>query len=117
MDFAEPMPYFVDAKGVRCAMAHLLEAGGERELVQRIARERNNAFVRDLADESRLLAWLAAAGLTACRKPSSKSPKPRQQPTPRRLPWLKRPSLPRSMKPLRQLQLRRLLQFLPIRSR
>lgn len=63
-DFAEPTPYFIDAAGTRCAMAHLLEVGGEGELVARIARERNNAWVRELADEPRLIAWLAAAGLT-----------------------------------------------------
>jgi hypothetical protein len=45
-------------------MAHLLEIGGEAELVASIARRRNNARVRELADEPRLLAWLAAAGLT-----------------------------------------------------
>jgi len=64
-DFADrPMPYFVDADGTRCAMAHLLEAGGASALVARIARDRNNAFVRELADEPELLEWLAAAGLT-----------------------------------------------------
>jgi hypothetical protein len=63
-DFAEPRPYFVDADGTRCAMAHLLEHGGERELVATIARARGDALVRELADEPRLLAWLAAAGLT-----------------------------------------------------
>lgn len=63
-DFAAITPYFVDASGTRCAMAHLLEQGGERALVDKIARERNNAYVRELADEPGLLAWLAAAGLT-----------------------------------------------------
>ncbi|UJR87120.1 hypothetical protein [Sandaracinus amylolyticus] len=63
-DFAARTPYFVDAEGTRCAMAHLLELGGEHDLVARIARERNHAYVRDLADEARLLAWLAAAGLS-----------------------------------------------------
>ena len=63
-DFAILTPYFIDADGTRCAMAHLLELGGEKELVARIARERNNAYVRELADESRLLAWLQAAGFT-----------------------------------------------------
>lgn len=62
--FVEKTPYFIDAEGTRCAMAHLLEVGGEGELVARIAKERNNAWVRELADEPRLLAWLAAAGLT-----------------------------------------------------
>ena len=62
--FREPTPFFVDGTGTRCAVAHLLELGGERELVQRIARERNNARVVELADEPRLVAWLDAAGLT-----------------------------------------------------
>ncbi len=63
-DFAERTPYFIDAEGTRCAMAHLMELGGERALVQRIASTRNNAYVRELADESKLLAWLEAAGLS-----------------------------------------------------
>ena len=63
-DFAARTPYFVDAGGVRCAMAHLLELGGEGALVESIARERNHARIRELVDEPRLLAWLAAAGLT-----------------------------------------------------
>ncbi|MFT3707579.1 MAG: hypothetical protein QM817_07900 [Archangium sp.] len=62
--FAERTPTFVDAEGTRCAMAHLLELGGEHELVAKIARERNHARVKDLADETRLLTWLQAAGLT-----------------------------------------------------
>ncbi len=60
----EQLPIFIDANNTRCAMAHLLELGGEHELVARIARERNNAWVHELADEPRLLAWLAAAGLS-----------------------------------------------------
>jgi len=62
--FREPTPFFVDDNGTPCAVAHLLEASGEAELVQRIARERNNARVSELMDEPRLLAWLDAAGLT-----------------------------------------------------
>jgi hypothetical protein len=62
--FAEPTPFFVDDSGTRCAVAHLLELGGEGALVQRIARGRNNARVLELADEPRLTAWLDAAGLT-----------------------------------------------------
>ncbi len=57
-------PIFVDARGVRCAMAHLLEVGGEGPLVAKIASERNLAYVRELADEPRLVQWLAAAGIT-----------------------------------------------------
>jgi MYXO-CTERM domain-containing protein len=62
--FSELTPTFVDAEGTRCAMAHLLEVGGERDLVAKIAAERNYARVKELADEPLLLAWLDAAGLT-----------------------------------------------------
>ena len=57
-------PLFVDRHGTRCAMAHLLELGGERALVEKIRTTRNGARIAELADEPRLLAWLAAAGLT-----------------------------------------------------
>jgi hypothetical protein len=63
-DFAEPTPYFIDARGVPCAMAHLLLLSGEQAMVSKIARERNSATVAQLADEARLIAWLSAAGLT-----------------------------------------------------
>lgn len=63
-DFAERTPYFIDAEGTRCAMAHLMEVGGQGELVQHIATSRNNARVKELADESQLLAWLDSAGLS-----------------------------------------------------
>jgi hypothetical protein len=63
-DFQQPTPFFVDAAQTRCAVAHLLEMGGEPGLVQHIARERNHARVAELSNESRLRAWLDAAGLT-----------------------------------------------------
>jgi hypothetical protein len=63
-DYRELTPYFVDADGVRCAMAHLVEIGGRPDLVAKIARERNNASIAELADEAELLAWLDAAGIT-----------------------------------------------------
>jgi hypothetical protein len=69
-DFADRrMPYFVDASGTRCAMAHLIESTGERAYVDRVREVRNNGYVRELASDARLrmplLAWLQAAGLTA----------------------------------------------------
>ncbi len=57
-------PVFVDAEGTRCAVAHLMEVGGASTLVHRIARERNFARVRELADLPEFVAWLEAAGLT-----------------------------------------------------
>ncbi|MDI1429144.1 hypothetical protein [Polyangium sorediatum] len=59
------MPYFVDAFGTRCAMAHLIEATGEADLVARVARSANNAFVREIEGDAVLRAWLDRAGLTA----------------------------------------------------
>ncbi|MFN0245539.1 MAG: hypothetical protein ACKV2T_01440 [Kofleriaceae bacterium] len=46
-------------------MAHLIEQSGDRELVERVARTRNNAFVRELAADLALRAWLEHVGLTA----------------------------------------------------
>ncbi|MCA9596688.1 MAG: hypothetical protein KC776_25400 [Myxococcales bacterium] len=57
----EPTPIFVDARGARCAVAALLEATGEHELVQHVARTQNLARVRELCV---LGEWLAHHGLT-----------------------------------------------------
>jgi hypothetical protein len=59
------MPYFIDSRGVRCAMAHLIECSGDSDLVRRIAATRNNARVRDLADIPELMGWLEHNGLSA----------------------------------------------------
>lgn len=58
-------PYFVDAFGTRCAMAHLIEATGEAGLVARVAATMNNALVRAMEGDVALAAWLERAGLTA----------------------------------------------------
>lgn len=64
-DFAaRRTPYFIDASGTRCAMAHLIESTGERDYVEHVRRTRNNAYVRELASDRALQAWLRAAGLT-----------------------------------------------------
>jgi hypothetical protein len=63
-DFVEMTPYFVDADGTRCAVAHLVEATGERGLVERIVATNNNALVPELARDPALRAWLRAVGLT-----------------------------------------------------
>jgi hypothetical protein len=57
-------PYFVDADGTRCAVAHLIESTGASALVARVAAARNNAYVSELASDGALLAWLDRAGLT-----------------------------------------------------
>ncbi len=58
------MPYFVDAAGTRCAVAHLVEQSGDADLVRKIVRNRNNQLVPELAQEPRLVAWLETQGIT-----------------------------------------------------
>lgn len=64
-DFAwRRAPYFVDAQGTRCAVAHLMEQSGASSLMRRIARDQNNAYVRELSADAEVAAWLASVGLT-----------------------------------------------------
>ena len=69
LDFAAQTPYFIDDRGVRCAMAHLVETHGGAALVARVAASSNNAYVRELAVDAELGpavgAWLERNGLTA----------------------------------------------------
>lgn len=62
------VPYFVDTHGTLCAMAYLIAESGHRELVDAVARARNNATVFELAADPTLgpaLAdWLARNGMT-----------------------------------------------------
>jgi hypothetical protein len=58
------MPFFRDGHGALCAMAYLIERSGRRDLVDRIALTRNNAFIAELANDTELRAWLDSAGLT-----------------------------------------------------
>jgi HEAT repeat protein len=58
------VPQFVDREGRRCAVAELLHASGRDDLVERVRRERNRAWVADLATDEELLSWLASNGLT-----------------------------------------------------
>jgi hypothetical protein len=62
------VPYFRDQRGVLCAMAHLIAASGRMDLVDLVARTRNNATVTELAADPKLgpalAAWLVEAGMT-----------------------------------------------------
>ncbi len=58
------VPFFRDSRGNLCAMAFLIAASGRGDLVDRVARTRNNAYVPALADEPGLAAWLDRHGLT-----------------------------------------------------
>jgi hypothetical protein len=59
------VPYFIDDFGTRCAMAHLIESTGAIDLVSRVKRTANNAFVPELAADPALRSWLARHGLSA----------------------------------------------------
>jgi hypothetical protein len=58
------MPYFRDPHGTLCAMAYLIAQSGNTELVDRVARTNNNAFIRELASDPDLIAWLERNGLS-----------------------------------------------------
>lgn len=60
----ERVPYFIDADGTRCAIAHLMEQSGAPSLVSRVAAERNHALVPAMADIQGVLAWLDAVGIS-----------------------------------------------------
>ncbi|HEX5725856.1 MAG TPA: hypothetical protein VFX98_10355, partial [Longimicrobiaceae bacterium] len=59
------VPYFVDDHGTLCAMAYLVARSGRGDLVRKVASTRNNAFLRELAEDPELAAWLEENGLTA----------------------------------------------------
>ncbi|MES3035403.1 MAG: hypothetical protein V4813_15495 [Gemmatimonadota bacterium] len=58
------VPFFVDHRGVRCAMGELIHRSGRADLVQSVAATRNNAYIGELADDPRLVAWLDSVGMT-----------------------------------------------------
>jgi hypothetical protein len=60
----ERVPYFRDEHGTLCAMAYLVASTGRDDLVDEIARARNNAYIPDLGEDPRLVAWLDSVGLT-----------------------------------------------------
>ncbi|MBZ5710201.1 MYXO-CTERM sorting domain-containing protein [Nannocystis pusilla] len=61
----ERIPIFIDPHGTRCAMARLIESTGHTALVAEVAARRNFAWIRELAGDAALLAWLDESGLTA----------------------------------------------------
>jgi len=63
--FVASVPFFVDHRGVRCAMGELLHRSGRDDIVNDVRRTRNNAYIAELVDDPRLVAWLDSVGLTA----------------------------------------------------
>jgi len=83
----EAMPYFVDRKtGTLCAVAHLLESTGRRDIVDRVARMNNNVWVAELASDTALATWLDRSGLSLAEAARIQVPYVRDEPmTPARV--------------------------------
>jgi hypothetical protein len=64
-DFSDGwMPYFVDHRGVRCAVAYLLEESGRADIVERVRAADNNIWVASLEGDAEFARWLDETGLT-----------------------------------------------------
>lgn len=66
IDFpGQAVPYFVDReRGTLCAVAHLLESTGRRDIVDRVARANNNVWVTELGGDTAFTEWLGRNGIT-----------------------------------------------------
>jgi hypothetical protein len=62
--FARPTPFFRDKYGILCAMGYLIDRSGRTDIVDKVAALRNNAYIRELADDPALIAWLDSSGLS-----------------------------------------------------
>ena len=61
----EAIPYFIDRPtGTLCAVAHLLESTGRRDIVDAVAAVDNNVWVGELAGNQEFENWLDQHGLT-----------------------------------------------------
>ncbi|MEM7305531.1 MAG: HEAT repeat domain-containing protein [Planctomycetota bacterium] len=58
------VPVFVDDGGRHCAVANLLRFTGDTELVERVTRTNNHAWVAELGGDPEFEAWLLRVGLT-----------------------------------------------------
>lgn len=64
LDFPDRIiPYFIDARGIACAVGHLMLLSGGSALAEEIARTRNHAYIPEIED-ARLQAWARENGLT-----------------------------------------------------
>jgi len=58
------VPFFRDSHGTLCAMAYLIDRSGRGDIVDKVATTRNNAYIRELADDPALITWLQEWGLS-----------------------------------------------------
>ena len=57
------VPYFKDAYGTPCAVAHLMEQSGARQIVTAVAKSNNHIYVNSISGGP-ALAWIKQSGLT-----------------------------------------------------
>jgi len=62
--FPIPTPFFRDDQGTLCAMAYLIARSGRADIVDRVARTRNNAYIAELSQDAGLQMWLDSVGLS-----------------------------------------------------
>ncbi len=90
------VPYFIDARGVPCAVAHLMIEDGLRVDVERIARDSNHVRVMDVTTGP-IVTWVRTSGLlqeeAARIQPSYDFERPRPTPPPHREPILIDPNV------------------------
>jgi len=60
----ESVPFFRDSQGTLCAMAYLVDRSGRGDIVDHIAKTRNNAYIAELTDDPMLVEWLDESGLS-----------------------------------------------------
>ncbi len=63
--FGYAVPFFRDTEGTLCAMAYLIDRSGRKDIVDKVAKTRNNAYISELVDDPALVAWLDSSGLSA----------------------------------------------------
>lgn len=65
LDFEQArVPYFIDDRGVACAVAHLMIESGYEESARAIAERENNAWLMEMSSPE-VAAWVPKSGLTA----------------------------------------------------
>jgi hypothetical protein len=65
-DFPDRLiPYFIDAKGVPCAMGYLVIQSGAGDFAEEVHQRMNNAYIAEIAAaDGRLAAWAKVQGMT-----------------------------------------------------
>lgn len=64
IDFPDSLvPYFIDAKGVPCAVGYLVISSGYKEFAEEIAHKQNHAYIGEITDP-RLQKWATESGLS-----------------------------------------------------